>query len=67
MFNNSKKTQVVGCRLHHELYNEYETRCIEMQTTMSNVIRNAVNEFMQVDKNALRTSELLNTFAKSCK
>ena len=65
MIDKNKKTQVVGCRLQQDLYSEYETRCIEMHITMSDVIRNAVNEFMQVDKNAQRTSELLNKFAKS--
>jgi hypothetical protein len=58
-----KKTQVIGCRIPFEQYQEYEIRCIEMQIEMSEVLRKAVNEFMRTNKNAQRTKELLNNFA----
>ena len=42
-----KKSQVIGCRLPYQVYENYEKRCIELQIEMSEILRQAVQKFMQ--------------------
>lgn len=40
------KTQVIGCRLPFQVYENYEMRCIEQQIEMSQILRIAVDKFI---------------------
>lgn len=42
-----KKSQVIGCRLPYQVYENYEKRCIELQIEMSEILRQAVEKFMK--------------------
>lgn len=42
-----KKSQVIGCRLPYQVYEDYEQRCIELQIQMSEVLRQAIQRFMK--------------------
>lgn len=42
-----EKSQVIGFRLPYSVYESYERRCIELQIEMSEILRQAVQKFMQ--------------------
>ena len=46
----TKKSQVVTFRLPYSAYENYERRCIELQIEMSQILRQAVNNFLQENK-----------------
>jgi hypothetical protein len=41
------KSQVIGVRISVPVWHEFEMRCIENNSTMSNVLRLAVDKFIQ--------------------
>lgn len=41
-----EKTQVITFRLPYSVYDNYERNCIELQVSMSQVLRQAVNKFL---------------------
>lgn len=47
---NTKKSQVITCRLPYDQYDDYERRCIELQIKMSDLLRQAVQKFLQDNK-----------------
>lgn len=46
----TKKSQVITCRLPYDQYDDYERRCIELQIKMSDLLRAAVQKFLQDNK-----------------
>lgn len=44
-----RSSQVIGCRVDKELWNDFEIKCIENQMPMSRVLQDAVVDFTYKD------------------
>jgi hypothetical protein len=47
--NNTKTSQVITFRIAPEIWNRFEIDCIENNTTMSHILRQAVNSYVALN------------------
>jgi hypothetical protein len=45
-----KKEQIISCRLPYQVYDDFEIKCIESDTTMSNILRSAILDFIKKNR-----------------